>query len=116
MQIKSLEEELGVKLLDRLGKNVMLTDAGQQFLPYATKILNDVEEAKCVSSQHWETTGTCLTKPVYGTTDQWFHTRAFFIFSCCYEIQIKNELQRLILSHFLLEMFAIPLRIQTEVE
>ncbi|ASA21636.1 LysR family transcriptional regulator [Paenibacillus donghaensis] len=60
MQIKSLEEELGVKLLDRLGKNVVLTDAGQQFLPYATKILNDVEEAKCVSSQHGETTGTVI--------------------------------------------------------
>ncbi|APB70981.1 LysR family transcriptional regulator [Paenibacillus polymyxa] len=60
MQIKALEEELGVKLLDRLGKNVVLTDAGQQFLPYATKILNDVEEAKCVSSQHGETTGTVI--------------------------------------------------------
>ncbi|PQP81413.1 LysR family transcriptional regulator [Paenibacillus sp. PCH8] len=58
MQMKSLEEELGVKLLDRLGKTVMLTDAGQQFLPYATKILNDVEEAKYVTSQHGEATGT----------------------------------------------------------
>lgn len=60
MQIKSLEEELGVKLLDRLGKKVVLTDAGQQFLPYATKILNDVEEAKCISSQHGELAGTVV--------------------------------------------------------
>ncbi|WP_145147814.1 LysR family transcriptional regulator [Paenibacillus xylanexedens] len=60
MQIKSLEEELGVKLLDRLGKRVVLTDAGQQFLPYATKILNDVEEAKCISSQQGELAGTVV--------------------------------------------------------
>ncbi|MEK3702550.1 LysR family transcriptional regulator [Paenibacillus sp. FSL R7-0198] len=60
MQIKSLEEELGVKLLDRLGKKVVLTDAGQQFLPYATKILNDVEEAKCISTQHGELAGTVV--------------------------------------------------------
>lgn len=60
MQIKSLEEELGVKLLDRLGKKVVLTDAGQRFLPYATKILNDVEEAKYISSQHGELAGTVV--------------------------------------------------------
>ncbi|WP_336757847.1 LysR family transcriptional regulator [Paenibacillus sp. USHLN196] len=60
MQIKSLEEELGVKLLDRLGKKVVLTDAGHQFLPYATKILNDVEEAKCISSQDGELAGTVV--------------------------------------------------------
>lgn len=60
MQIKALEEELGVKLLDRLGKNVVLTNAGQQFLPYANKILNDVEEAKYASSQHGEASGTVV--------------------------------------------------------
>ncbi|KOR89524.1 LysR family transcriptional regulator [Paenibacillus solani] len=60
MQIKALEEELGVKLLDRLGKNVVLTDAGRQFLPYAHKILNDVEEAKSVSSQLGELAGTVV--------------------------------------------------------
>lgn len=58
MQIKALEEELGVKLLDRLGKSVVLTEAGQQLLPYANKILNDIEEARYVSSQSGELTGT----------------------------------------------------------
>ena len=60
MQIKALEEELGVKLLDRLGKSVVLTDAGQQLLPYANKILNDIEEARYVSSQSGELTGTVI--------------------------------------------------------
>ncbi|MGG0823254.1 LysR family transcriptional regulator [Paenibacillus turicensis] len=60
MQIKGLEEELGVKLFDRLGKSVTLTEAGAQFLPYANKILNDVEEAKCVSGNSGELRGTVV--------------------------------------------------------
>ena len=36
-QIQVLEEELGVRLFDRLGKRVALTDAGMRFLPYAEK-------------------------------------------------------------------------------
>lgn len=58
MQIKALEEELGVKLLDRLGKSVILTDAGHRLLPYTNKILNDIEEARYVSSESGELTGT----------------------------------------------------------
>ncbi|MCK0471175.1 LysR family transcriptional regulator [Halalkalibacter sp. APA_J-10(15)] len=60
MQIKALEDELGVKLLDRLGKSVVLTDAGRQFLPYAMKILNNVEEARHISNQSEELTGTVI--------------------------------------------------------
>lgn len=45
-QIQSLEEELGVSLFDRLGKTVVLTDAGQTLLGYAEKILNLADEAR----------------------------------------------------------------------
>lgn len=58
MQIKALEEELGVLLVDRLGKNVVLTEAGQQLLHYANKILNDVEEARHAVSQRGKLAGT----------------------------------------------------------
>lgn len=60
MQIKALEEELGVKLLDRLGKKVSLTDAGSRFLPYVNKILNDMEEAQHALIQSGEVTGTVV--------------------------------------------------------
>jgi DNA-binding transcriptional LysR family regulator len=60
MQVKALEEELGVKLFDRLGKSVALTEAGAQFLPYANKILNDVEEAKSVSGKSGGLSGTIV--------------------------------------------------------
>ncbi len=38
MQVKQLEDELGVVLFDRLGKNVVLTSAGERLLGYAEKM------------------------------------------------------------------------------
>ncbi|MCM3747354.1 LysR family transcriptional regulator [Paenibacillus pasadenensis] len=46
MQIQSLEDELGVKLVDRLNKQIALTEAGKRFYVHVERILNDVEEAK----------------------------------------------------------------------
>lgn len=43
VQIRSLEEEFGVPLFDRLGKRVILTEAGQALMRYAQKML-DIEE------------------------------------------------------------------------
>ncbi len=46
IQIRQLEMELGVKLFDRIGKRVTLTSDGEKFIPYAKKLLIDLEEAK----------------------------------------------------------------------
>jgi len=45
-QIQALEVELGTPLLDRLGKRVVLTDAGRRFLSYVEKILALLDEAR----------------------------------------------------------------------
>jgi DNA-binding transcriptional LysR family regulator len=50
-QIRSLEEELGTPLFDRLAKRVVLTDAGRRFLPYADKVLSTLDEAHCAMIQ-----------------------------------------------------------------
>jgi len=44
--MKSLEDELGCRLLDRVGKRVLLTQAGEQFLVHAEKILREMEVAR----------------------------------------------------------------------
>jgi LysR family transcriptional activator of glutamate synthase operon len=44
--IKKLEEEFGVHLFKRTSRYAQLTAAGEIFLTYTQKILNDIEEAK----------------------------------------------------------------------
>ena len=46
MQIKKLEEILGVKLLERTNKSVLLTDCGMTITERARQILDQVEEIK----------------------------------------------------------------------
>jgi len=43
-QIQALEEELGVQLFDRLGRQILLTEAGARLLDYAEKIVNLADE------------------------------------------------------------------------
>lgn len=45
-QIRKLEDELGTKLFDRLGRTVRLTQLGEAFLPRAEAILRQVSSAK----------------------------------------------------------------------
>ncbi len=45
-QVLKLEEELGAKLFDRLGRSVRLTEAGRAFLPHARTILDQVGTAR----------------------------------------------------------------------
>src|SRR4051794_18303577 len=44
-QIRDLEEEIGVQLLERTAKSVRLTDAGRAFLDEARAILKHTDEA-----------------------------------------------------------------------
>ncbi len=45
-QVRKLEDELGTRLFDRLGRSVRLTPFGQAFLPRAQGILRQMEDAK----------------------------------------------------------------------
>lgn len=56
--IQSLENELGVRLFDRRGKHVSLTDAGTRLLTYAQKILNLTHVAKAQVVGEHKSTGT----------------------------------------------------------
>lgn len=57
-QIQALEEELGTRLFDRLGKNVILTDAGARLLPYAEHLLKVAEEARLAVLEQQDLVGT----------------------------------------------------------
>jgi DNA-binding transcriptional LysR family regulator len=45
-QIQLLEEELGLPLFDRMGRRVMLTEAGERLVWYADKMLELAQQAK----------------------------------------------------------------------
>lgn len=45
-QILKLEDELGARLFDRLGRSVRLTELGKTFLPRARTVLRELEAAK----------------------------------------------------------------------
>src|ERR1700691_5045466 len=45
-QVLKLEEELGTKLFDRLGRSIRLTEAGRAFIPRARTILEQMEAAR----------------------------------------------------------------------
>src|ERR1700683_4017365 len=45
-QVLKLEEDLGAKLFDRLGRSVRVTEAGRAFIPRARAILEQMDEAR----------------------------------------------------------------------
>ena len=57
-QIKTLEEEIGVPLFERIGKKVRLTPAGAKMLNYAQKLLAIEAEALADVAGRSETAGT----------------------------------------------------------
>ncbi|MEC0126984.1 LysR family transcriptional regulator [Paenibacillus pabuli] len=58
MQIKALEDELGVRLFDRLGKQLALTTAGTRFLTHIQGILNQLDEARSLVLDDENLSGT----------------------------------------------------------
>lgn len=57
VQIHQLEEELGTRLFDRMGKRIALTDPGTQFLERAYEVLNEVNKAMLSVSDAGELRG-----------------------------------------------------------
>jgi LysR family hydrogen peroxide-inducible transcriptional activator len=45
-QVLKLEQDLGAKLFDRLGRSIRITEAGRAFLPHARSILEQMESAR----------------------------------------------------------------------
>ncbi|MEA5083626.1 MAG: LysR family transcriptional regulator [Lachnospiraceae bacterium] len=57
-QIQQLEEDVGVQLFDRIGRGVVLTQYGQELLPYAEKIVSFAAYMESFMRQENEIKGT----------------------------------------------------------
>lgn len=51
MQIRQLEDAIGMPLLDRSGRRVALTELGSRFLEHATRVLGEVRDATFVMEE-----------------------------------------------------------------
>jgi DNA-binding transcriptional LysR family regulator len=60
IQIRHLEDELDVRLFDRLGKKISLTSHGKVFYEHAVRILNDLAAAKDAVRQDELLTGSLM--------------------------------------------------------
>lgn len=57
-RLGALEEQLGARLFDRLGREVRLTQAGETLLPRAYRIVNELEDSKrALQNLHDSVTG-----------------------------------------------------------
>ena len=69
-QIKTLEDELGIPLFDRIAKRVRLTEAGKLFLPHARKTYHDAEDGRqLINDLAGMQTGTLTIGATYGLTE-----------------------------------------------
>ena len=58
VQVQQLENELGVRLFDRIGKNVTITHYGQSFIPYARDVISAATRAANFAVDDKDLTGT----------------------------------------------------------
>jgi LysR family transcriptional regulator, hydrogen peroxide-inducible genes activator len=80
-QIMKLEEELSVRLFDRLGRSVRLTDLGQIFLPRARAILMELKAAKEEVAERQSTVSGPVSVGVIPTIAPYFMPSRLALFS-----------------------------------
>jgi LysR family hydrogen peroxide-inducible transcriptional activator len=71
-QILKLEDELGARLFDRLGRSVRLTELGKTFLPRARAVLRELEAARGDVVEGKEFVGGPITIGVIPTVAPYF--------------------------------------------
>lgn len=80
-QIMKLEEELGVRLFDRLGRSVRLTEPGRIFLPRARTILSELKAAKEEVAERQSVVSGPVTLGVIPTIAPYFLPARIAVFS-----------------------------------
>ena len=57
-QMQQLEQELGIKLFEKIGRKMVLTRAGEEIMPYVDAILENIERLETYSKEPYEMKGT----------------------------------------------------------
>ena len=66
--IQQLEQHLGVQLFDRIGRGILLTDAGSNFRPYAAELIKASENADAFAANWDDPRGTLTIEASSGVS------------------------------------------------
>src|SRR5271156_1165730 len=100
-QIRKLEDELGARLIDRLGRAVQLTELGREFLPHARAVLRDLEAARSDVVQRKTSTNGPISVGVIPTIAPYFLPPILAAFSRRYpeaRVTVVEEITPLLLE------------------
>jgi LysR family hydrogen peroxide-inducible transcriptional activator len=117
-QIMKLEDELGARLFDRLGRSVRLTETGQTFLPRARAALRELEAARGDVVEQKDSIGGSVTIGVIPTVAPYFLPQRLTRFSRKYpqvRLTVVEEITPALLdllraSKVDLAILALPIR------
>jgi LysR family hydrogen peroxide-inducible transcriptional activator len=117
-QIMKLEDELGARLFDRLGRSVRLTETGQTFLPRARAVLRELEAARGDVAEQKDSVGGSVTIGVIPTVAPYFLPQRLTRFSRKYpqvQLTVIEEITPALLellraSRVDLAILALPIR------
>jgi LysR family hydrogen peroxide-inducible transcriptional activator len=117
-QIRKLEDELGARLFDRLGRTVQLTELGRGFLPHARAVLRDLEAARSDVIERKTSIGGPISIGVIPTIAPYFLPPILATFSQKYaeaRVTISEEITPLLLERLRagtmdLAIVALPLQ------
>jgi LysR family transcriptional regulator, hydrogen peroxide-inducible genes activator len=117
-QIMKLEDELGARLFDRLGRSVRLTEMGKTFLPRARAVLRELEAAKGDVVERKDFVGGLVTVGVIPTVAPYFLPQSLTSFSRKFpqvRLTVVEEITPVLLEHLRaskvdLAILALPIR------
>jgi len=117
-QIMKLEDELGTRLFDRLGRSVRLTETGQTFLPRARAVLRELEAARGDVAEQKDSVGGSVTIGVIPTVAPYFLPQRLTLFSRKFpqvRLTVVEEITPVLLDHVRaskadLAILALPIR------
>jgi DNA-binding transcriptional LysR family regulator len=103
-QIQALEEELGVQLFDRMGRYILLTEAGEKLIEYAEKIIDLADETRAEIGGEKEPRGSLVIRipqslgayrlaPAFKEFHERFPTVGLHLTSCAHE-SVRKDLQK----------------------
>jgi LysR family transcriptional regulator, hydrogen peroxide-inducible genes activator len=117
-QILKLEDELGARLFDRLGRSVRLTDLGKTFLPRARAVLRELEAARGDVVEQKDSLGGSISVGVIPTVAPYFLPPLLTSFSRKFpqvQLTVVEEITPILLDRLRagtidLAILALPLR------